>query len=72
MERRYISSIPQIKVTLKGKKIYDPRTDTTAYSSNSALILLDYLRNTRYGKDYLIVLLNLILRLLKLQQMNLM
>jgi hypothetical protein len=44
------SSIPQIKVTLKGKKIYDPRTDTTAYSSNSALILLDYLRNTRYGK----------------------
>jgi len=44
------SSIPQVRVTLKGKKVYDPRTDTTGYTSNSALILLDYLRNTRYGK----------------------
>ena len=44
------SSIPQVKVTLKGRKVYDPRTDTTAYSSNSALVLLDYLRNNRYGK----------------------
>jgi hypothetical protein len=43
-------SIPQVRVTLKGKKIYDPRDASTAYSSNSALILLDYLRNTRYGK----------------------
>jgi hypothetical protein len=44
------SSIPQVRVTVKGRKVYDPRTDTTAYSSNSALILLDYLRNSRYGK----------------------
>ena len=44
------SSIPQVKVTLKGRKVYDPRTDTTAYSSNSALVLLDYLRDNRYGK----------------------
>ena len=44
------SSIPQVRVTLKGRKVYDPRTDTTAYTSNSALILLDYLRNNRYGK----------------------
>jgi hypothetical protein len=44
------SSIPQVRVTLKGRKVYDPRTATTAYTSNSALILLDYLRNTRYGK----------------------
>jgi hypothetical protein len=43
-------SIPDIKVTLKGRKVYDPRTATTAYSNNSALCLLDYLRNTRYGK----------------------
>jgi hypothetical protein len=56
---------PQVRVTLKGKKIYDPRLDSTkggsgshrqddattwAYSANSSLILLDYLRNTRYGK----------------------
>jgi hypothetical protein len=42
--------IPQVKVTLKGRKIYDPRTTTTAYSSNPALCLLDYLRSSRYGK----------------------
>jgi len=59
------NGLPDVKVTLKGKKIYDPRLDSTkggsgshrestsstwAYSNNSALILLDYLRNTRYGK----------------------
>jgi len=43
-------SIPDIKVIVKGKKVYDPRTTTTAYSNNSALCLLDYLRNSRYGK----------------------
>jgi len=43
-------AIPNIKAVVKGKKIYDPRTSTTAYSNNSALCLLDYLRNSRYGK----------------------
>jgi hypothetical protein len=44
------SSIPDVKVILKGKKVYDPRDTTTKYSQNSALVLLDYLRNSRYGK----------------------
>jgi hypothetical protein len=59
------SNLPDIKVIIKGKKIYDPRLDnnkggsgphdeddstTWTYSDNSALILLDYLRNSRYGK----------------------
>ena len=44
------SSIPDIKVILKGTTVYDPRDATTKYSQNSALVLLDYLRNTRYGK----------------------
>jgi hypothetical protein len=59
------NGLPEVRVTLRGKKIYDPRLDTTkggsgshrqdtastwAYSTNSSLILLDYLRNTRYGK----------------------
>ena len=44
------SSLPDIKVVVKGKKVYDPRTTTTAYSNNPALCLLDYLRNDRYGK----------------------
>ena len=33
-----------------GKKVYDPRTATTAYSTNPALCIRDYLTNTRYGK----------------------
>ena len=44
------SSIPQVRVTLKGKKIYDPRDASTSWTPNSALVLLDYLRNNRYGK----------------------
>jgi hypothetical protein len=59
------NGIPDVKVTLKGKKIYDPRLDSTkggsgsqrestsstwTYSANSSLVLLDYLRNSRYGK----------------------
>ena len=44
------SSIPDIKVILKGKKVFDPRDSTTGYTQNSALVLLDYLRNNRYGK----------------------
>jgi len=59
------NSLPEVKVVLKGKKIYDPRLDSTkggsgshrqdtastwTYSANSSLCLLDYLRNARYGK----------------------
>ena len=59
------NSLPEVKVVLKGKKIYDPRLDSTkggsgshrqndsttwAYSENPALALLDYIRNERFGK----------------------
>jgi hypothetical protein len=59
------NGLPEVRVTVRGKKVYDPRLDSTkggsgshrqddattwAYSSNSSLVLLDYLRNTRYGK----------------------
>ena len=43
-------NIPDVKVTVQGRKVFDPRTDTTAFSSNPSLCLLDYLRNDRYGK----------------------
>lgn len=43
------NGIPQISATLRGKKLYDPRTETTAYSSNSALCTRDYLTSTAYG-----------------------
>lgn len=41
--------IPKVKFIVKGKKIYDPRDQSTAYSQNPILQLLDYLRNSRYG-----------------------
>ncbi len=44
------SSIPNITALVRGKKVYDPRTATTAYSTNPALCIRDYLTNTRYGK----------------------
>ena len=44
------SSIPNINAIVNGRKIYDPRTATTALSSNPALCLRDYLTDTRYGK----------------------
>jgi hypothetical protein len=41
--------IPNITVKLRGKKVYDPRTTTTAYSNNAALCIRDYLLDTRFG-----------------------
>lgn len=46
---KFPNGIPNISFEIEGKKIYDPRTDTTAYSANSALCLADYLTNTKYG-----------------------
>lgn len=44
------SGIPDITALVRGKKVYNPSTGTTAYSSNAALCIRDYLTNTRYGK----------------------
>ena len=43
------NGIPTFTSTIKGKKLYDPRTDTTAWSDNPALCIRDYLTNTSYG-----------------------
>jgi len=42
------NGIPQITSTISGKKVYDPRTSTTAWSDNPALCLRDYLTSS-YG-----------------------
>lgn len=42
----YQNGIPAMKFKVKGKKIYDPRTGTTAYSNNAALCVYDYLTST--------------------------
>jgi len=61
----FTGRVPDVKVTIKGRKVYDPRLDSTkggsgshledtsstwTYSDNPALCLLDYIRNSRYGK----------------------
>lgn len=48
-EKVWVGGIPRVAAMVKGKKVYDPRTATTAYSSNAALCLRDYLTDTRLG-----------------------
>lgn len=45
------NGVPVVSATVKGKKIYDPRTDTTAWSDNPALILRDYLISSGVAYD---------------------
>lgn len=54
----YASGIPTVHAVIRGKKVYDPRTSSTAYSDNPALCLRDYLTNTRYGKGLATSLIN--------------
>lgn len=42
-DQNQFQSIPSVTVILQGRKVYDPRTDTTAYSANAALCLYDYM-----------------------------
>ena len=44
----FADGIPNITALIKGKKVYDPRTSTTSWSSNPALCLRDYLTSP-YG-----------------------
>jgi len=48
--RDYFQGLPQRTVELKGRKVYDFRDGSTAYSTNPALCLYDYITNTRYGR----------------------
>lgn len=41
---------PRPVATLKGRKVYDPRTTTTVWSDNPALCLADLITNTAFGK----------------------
>ena len=46
---KYPNGIPNITAIIEGKKVYDPRSTTTAYSANPALIIADFLKDTAYG-----------------------
>jgi hypothetical protein len=49
-DRKAFNNIPSISALVYGKKVYDTRTATTAFSTNPALCIRDYLTNERYGK----------------------
>lgn len=40
---------PDARATIAGKAVYDPRTGTTAWSDNAALVIADVLTNSDYG-----------------------
>lgn len=44
----FANGLPMVTAVVKGKKVYDPRTATTAYSNNAALCVRDYLTSA-YG-----------------------
>ncbi len=43
------NGIPNVSAIVQGKKVLDTRTSATAFSSNPALILRDYLTDASYG-----------------------
>ena len=43
------NGVPEVSAVIKGKKVYDPRNTTTAWSDNPALCVRDYLTATGYG-----------------------
>jgi len=50
---KFAGGMPAISCVLRGKKLYDPRLNSgsggTAWSTNPALIIRDYLTDTQYG-----------------------
>ena len=47
---KFPNGVPLITAKVRGKKVYDPRTSTTAYSNNAALCIRDFIRSS-YGLD---------------------
>lgn len=45
----YPNGVPEITATIKGKKVYDPRTGSAAWSDNAALCIRDYISSSDYG-----------------------
>lgn len=44
----FANGVPLITAIVKGKKVYDPRTSSTAYSNNAALCMRDFI-TSEYG-----------------------
>lgn len=48
-DKVWVNGIPNFTVKLRGRKVYDPRSGVTAYSTNSALCVRDFLLSTTCG-----------------------
>lgn len=46
---QFANGLPNFSVVMRGKKVYDPQADTTAWSQNPALCVRDYLTSSAYG-----------------------
>lgn len=42
-QTEFQGGVPTVEVLMRGKKLYDPRSGLTVYSTNNALVALDYL-----------------------------
>lgn len=52
-DREKWSNVPVLTADLYGRKCYDPRTSTTIWSDNPAIVIRDYLINARFGRGIL-------------------
>ncbi len=48
----YGGGLPRVNAVIRGQKLYDPRTSSTAYSTNSVLAIRDFLTADIYGFGY--------------------
>jgi hypothetical protein len=48
-EKIWVNGIPNFTVKVRGRRVYDPRNGTTAWSTNPALCIRDYLLSTICG-----------------------
>jgi hypothetical protein len=47
----YTNGVPNVTFEVEGRKVFDPRNSSTAFSTNPALCIRDYLLNDRFGLD---------------------
>jgi hypothetical protein len=48
-QNKFPNGVPNITFDVQGRKVYDPRSGTIAYSNNAALCIADYLNNASFG-----------------------
>jgi len=49
-EDAYDSGLPEVTVTIRGRRVFNPITGAMGYSRNPALVITDYMTSTFYGK----------------------